>query len=272
MGAEISGLDLTVPITDVIAHILHSALNDHHMIVIRNQHLSLTQQKAVTAIFGDIMQLPYVAPIPGDKEVIAVLKEADEINTGVFGGDWHSDFSFLENPPAGSVLNAVEVPPVGGDTIWVNQMAAYRSLPDPLREIVDNRRAVHVGKPYGVKYAPAADIRANASMAMRRGDPEADRETIHPSVITAPETGNRALFLNPIYTTRFEGMTEAESAPILETIYKHCTRPDFACRHQWQAGDVVIWNNRTTLHYATNDYDGVRRLLYRTTFCGSVPA
>jgi taurine dioxygenase len=271
VGAELSDLDLNKPISDDTANLLRHSLSAHHMIVVRNQHLSLAQQKQLTMVFGEIMRLPHVSAIPDDDEVIAVLKEAHELSTGVFGGDWHSDFSFLENPPAGSVLNAVEVPPVGGDTIWVNQAAAYRSLPTHLREIVDDRKAVHVGKPYGVRYAPPEDTRANASMQMSRGDPDADREVLHPAVITAPDTREQALFLNPTYTTRFDGMTESESAPYLEQIYKHCTRPDFACRHHWQTGDVVVWNNRMTLHYATNDYDGTRRLLYRTTFRRAAP-
>ena len=107
---------------------------------------------------------------------------------------------------------------------------------------------------------------------MRRGDPAADREVLHPAVITLTETGRRALFVNPIYTTRLSGMSEAESAPILEQIYRHCTKPDFGYRHRWRVGDVAIWNNRATLHYATNDYDGARRLLYRTAYQLQAPA
>ena len=122
-----------------------------------------------------------------------------------------------------------------------------------------------------MKYAPPEDKRANASIEMSRGDPGADREILHPAVITAPRTGEKALFLNPIYTTRFDGMSEQDSKPVLDEIYRHCTRPDFAYRHRWQAGDLVVWNNRTTLHYATNDYEGERRLLHRTTFKLDVP-
>ncbi|MEM6375398.1 MAG: TauD/TfdA family dioxygenase, partial [Pseudomonadota bacterium] len=199
-------------------------------------------------------------------------KEADEGGTGVFGGEWHSDFSFLASPPAGSVLNAVEIPKTGGDTVWSAQTAAFSSLPTDLKRFVEGRNAVHVGKPYGVKHAPPSETRANASIKMTRGDAQADRETLHPAVITDPVTGRHALYLNPIYVTRFEGMSEAESAPWLASIYKHAVRPDFSCRLKWQAGDVAIWDNRMTLHYATNDYDGSRRLLYRTTFAGDPPA
>ncbi|MEP5731606.1 MAG: TauD/TfdA family dioxygenase [Sulfitobacter sp.] len=272
MGAEVFGPDLTKPIASDLAQSLRQALADHQMIFLRAQHLSLEDQKRLTAVFGPPMQLPYVAPLDNDPDVIAVLKEAHERNTGVFGGAWHSDFSFLENPPAGSVLNAVEVPEVGGDTVWSSQVAAYASLPDELRRAVDGRQAVHVGAPYGVKHAPPVKERANGSIKMARGDPEADREILHPCVISDPISGRQALFLNPIYTTRFEDMSEADSRPILDALYKHATRPDFSCRLRWQAGDVAIWDNRMTLHYATNDYDGVRRLLYRTTYGGQRPS
>ena len=123
-----------------------------------------------------------------------------------------------------------------------------------------------------MKYAPPEKERANGSIRMTRGDPAADRETVHPSVVTDPVSGRRALFLNPIYTTRFVGLTEEESAPFLDQIYKHCTRPDFSYRHRWRAGDLLNWDNSMTLHYATNDYAGHRRLLYRTTFSGPRPS
>ncbi|PLS21664.1 TauD/TfdA dioxygenase family protein [Neptunicoccus cionae] len=270
MGAEISGLDLKHPVSADVAGLLRAALASHQMIVLRGQFLNIAEQKRLNSVFGPAMQLPYVTPMEGEPEVIAVLKEAEERNTGVFGGEWHSDFSFLENPPAGSVLNAVEIPEVGGDTVWSSQVAAYESLPADLKSVVEGREAIHVGKPYGVKHAPPRETRSGASIRMVRGDPAADRETRHPVVITGHE-GRKALFVNPIYTTRLSGMTETKSAPILEALYKHATRPDFSCRLKWQAGDVAIWDNRMSLHYATNDYDGVRRLLYRTTFSADPP-
>ncbi|XDA97401.1 TauD/TfdA family dioxygenase [Sulfitobacter sp. LCG007] len=271
VGAEVSDVDLRTPPDTTLGGLLCAALAEHQVLVFRGQFLSLDQQKAVTELFGPLMKLPYVAPIETDEAVIAVLKEADERNGGVFGGEWHSDFSFLENPPAGSLLNAIEIPQAGGDTVWASQSAAYRTLPAHLKEFLNGRRAIHVGKPYGVKYAPPAKDRANASIRMSRGDPNADREIAHPAVIAEPSTGEKALFVNPIYTTRFSDMTEEESRPFLEQIYKHATRPDFSFRHKWRAGDLLVWDNRMTLHYATNDYDGARRLLYRTTFERDAP-
>ena len=272
IGAEIDGIDLAAPIEAPLADALRAALWRHQVLVFRGQHLDLAAQKRLTAVFGPAMRLPYVTPLDDDPEVIAVLKEASEQKVGVFGGEWHSDFSFLESPPAGSVLNAVEVPEVGGDTVWANQVAAYATLPPALKEIVDGRDAIHVGKPYGVKYAPPAEARAGTSIRMTRGDPAADREIHHPAVIRHPESGERALFVNPIYTARLDGMTDEQSAPILEALYKHAVRPDFCCRLRWSAGTVAVWDNRTTMHYAVNDYDGTRRLLYRTTFAGALAA
>lgn len=266
VGAEIDGVDLNEPIAAGLADALRDALWRYQVIVFRDQYLDLAAQKRLTAVFGPAMRLPYVVPMDGDPGVIAVLKEASERNVGVFGGDWHSDFSFLEDPPAGSVLNAVEVPAFGGDTVWANQIAAFEALPPDLKDVLDGRDAIHVGKPYGVKYAPPEEERANSSVRMARGDPDADREIRHPAVVTHPQSGRRALFLNPIFTVRLDGMTETESAPLLERLYKHAIRPEFCCRLRWTPGAVAVWDNRMTLHYAVNDYDGSRRLLYRTTF------
>ena len=129
IGAEISGISLKDPISDDLAAELQMVLGAHHMIVLRGQHLTLTDQKRLNAVFGQAMQLPYVSPLDTDPDVIAVLKEAHEQNSGVFGGEWHTDFSFLTSPPAGSVLNAVEIPAVGGDTVWSAQTAAYEACP-----------------------------------------------------------------------------------------------------------------------------------------------
>lgn len=272
-GARIEGVDLSVPVDHDLAEALRQALYRHQVLFLPGQRLDFARQKAVTALFGQLMRLPYVAPTEEDPHVIAVKKSANEVKVGVFGGDWHSDFSFLDIPPAGSVLSAVTIPPVGGDTLWSNQLAAFEALDDETKALLEGRGVIHVGAPYGVKHAPAAATRAAASVKMTRGDPQADRERIHPAIRRHPISGARALFLNPIYTTRLEGMSRADSAPLLTRLYRHATRPEFCCRHRWRSGDLVIWDNRTTLHYAVNDYDGYDRLLYRTAFSdGLAPA
>jgi len=150
IGAEIGGADLRQPIGDDLAAALRAALHRHHVIVFRRQQLDLAQQKALTQVFGPLSRSRYISSgIEGEPDVIRVLKEADE-RGGVFGGDWHSDLSFLEEPPAGSVLSAHEVPPYGGDTVWASQVAGWETLPEPLKQLLDGRKAIHVGKPYGV--------------------------------------------------------------------------------------------------------------------------
>jgi len=270
IGAEITAVDLSQAISEDLASMLLDALARHQVIIFRDQHLTIDEQKRLTLAFGPMMQIPYVTPLEGEPQVIRVLKEADE-GGGVFGGDWHTDFSFLEQPPAGSLLNAVETPAVGGDTLWVSQAAAWEALPEALQALLLGREAIHVGKPYGAKWAPPLKERAGGSMTMARGDPSADQERRHPAVLENPVTGRRMLFLNPTYVARLGGFSEEESRPILQAIQDHATRPEFCCRFRWSAGTLVVWDNLATQHYAVNDYQGHRRLMYRTTFLGPKP-
>lgn len=270
IGAELTGIDLAQPISDDLAGALREALARYQVLVIRDQHLDIAAQKRLTRAFGPAMELPYVAPMEGEPEVIRVLKEAEE-GGGVFGGDWHSDFSFLERPPAGSILAAVDLPPYGGDTLWASQTAAWEALPEPLRVLLAGRDAIHVGKPYGVKWAPPVEERSGGSIRMARGDPTADAERRHPAVIRNQVTGREALFLNPLYTLCLDGLTEAESRPVLDQIQRHTLRPEFGLRLRWSPGAVAVWDNLFTQHYAVNDYQGFRREMRRTTFAGPSP-
>ena len=268
IGAEVSGVDLAQPIGDNLAEALRDALARHQVLVFRDQSLDVEAQKRLTEAFGPLFRDDYITPMDGEPFVIRVLKEADD-RGGTFGGDWHSDLSFLPEPPAGSVLSGVEIPSHGGDTVWASQMDAWETLPEPLQKVLDGRDAIHVGKPYGVKWAPPAGTRSNVSM--KRGDPAADEERRHPAAFTHPRTGRRGLFLNPTYTVRLDGLTEAESRPVLEQIQRHVTRPEFQVRLRWKPGTVAVWDNFQTQHYAVNDYFGFRRLMYRTAFGGPPP-
>lgn len=271
IGAEVRGMPIRqYPDPDVGAA-LKRLLQQHQVLVFRDLFLTIAEQKALTQCFGSIQTLPYVEPSQEDPAVIAVLKEADETGISVFGGDWHSDFSFLEQPPAGSLLSAVEVPPVGGDTLWSSQTAAWEHLPAERKESLATLQAIHVGAPYGKREVPAREASLSRSIRIMRGAAEADRPVLHPLVRRHPQTGQPALFVNPIYTRGIAGMPEEEAQDLLDELFRHAARPDFTCRHRWRAGDLVVWDNRTTLHYAINDYDGHRRLLYRTTFAGERP-
>jgi len=270
IGAEVSGIELRKTISEADQAALRDCLARYQVMFFRDQHLDLQQQKALTSVFGPALQLPYVTPMDTEPEIIRVYKGAEE-KGGVFGGDWHSDFSFLEVPPSGSVLNAHTLPPYGGDTLWASQAAAWEALPGALQELLLGRDAIHVGKPYGVKWAPPVKEQSGAGIKMSRGDPTADQERKHPAVLQNPVTGRRMLYLNPTYVTRLDGLSEAESAPLLDQIQRHVTRPEFCIRYSWTPGTIAIWDNLATQHYAVNDYQGHERLMYRTTFSGMSP-
>ena len=270
IGVEISDVDLNALTQDAFS-LIHQTWLSHKVIFIREQALGLDELCRFSQRFGELMQLPYIKPMDGFPNVIRVLKEADEINMGVFGGDWHSDFSFLDEPPMASILYASEIPASGGDTLWINMAQAWEALPTELREQVEGRMAIHSGTPYGIRHAPEESTQFKGSIEIERNNPEADREIRHPAVCRHPETGEHMLFISPTYTTRIEGLDTTTSDALLASLYRHCTRPEFSCRFKWQAGTVAIWDNRNTMHYAVNDYDGHRRLMYRTTIKGHSP-
>ena len=271
IGAEIEGVDIAAGFDNKALTRIRAALIEHQVIFFRNQKLSLEDLENFSARFGPLLRVPYVGPVDGHPNVIAVLKEASEIRISTFGGEWHSDFSYLEAPPALTVLYAEDVPPGRGDTLWTSMYAAYEGLSDGFRQKLDRMRVMHSGHIYGAKLPRSARMRTSQSMTISRGNAEADIERSHPAVRLHPESGRRALFVNPIYTTRFDGMEESESGPLLDALYAEATRPEYTCRFQWRNGSVAVWDNRCTMHLAANDYDGYRRLLYRTTVGGERP-
>jgi taurine dioxygenase len=267
LGAEVHGVDLASPPSNATVDELRRAFVEHLVLFFRDQNLTPEQHLEFSRLFGPLSRVPYVKHMDKHPEIIAVLKEADERNISTFGNAWHSDFSFLEAPPMGSVLYAREVPSHGGDTLWANMYDAYEALSDGMKRMLDPLRAMHSGRPYGVTHAPEA-ARTSRSIAIERDNPQADREVAQPVVIVHPSSRRKALFVNAIYTARFENMTEAESRPLLDFLFQHCIRPEFTCRFRWKPGSLAIWDNRCTLHYAVNDYDGRRRLMHRTTIAG----
>lgn len=269
LGAEVTGIDLR-DAPEAMMDNVRTAFADHSVLFFPDQKLSPDELLHVTGRFGDVLRVPYVAGMDSHPDIIAVLKQADEKRISTFGGTWHTDFSFLPEPPDATLLQAVELPPVGGDTIWANQYLAYESLSPGLQRLLDPLRAIHTGWPHGTM-GPGPDAAVSKSIKMTRNDPSADQEVLHPVVRIHPVTRRKALFVNPVYTQRFADMTIAESKPLLDFLHVHCTRPEFQCRLRWQDGMLVMWDNRSTMHLAINDYDGHRRLLHRTTVKGAVP-
>jgi len=270
LGAEVAGVDLARPLSNSVAAEIRRAFVEHLVLFFRDQDLTPEQHLTVSRLFGSLSRVPYVKHMAEYPDIIAVLKEADERKISTFGNAWHSDFSFLPQPPLGSVLYAREVPSHGGDTLWSNMYEAYEALSEGMKRLLDGLNAMHSGRPYGVGGVPK-DLKTSRSVVMERNNPEADREVAHPVVRRHPESGRKAIFVNAIYTTRFEDMSEAESRPLLDFLFAHCIRPEFTCRFRWAPGSLAIWDNRCTLHYAVNDYDGQRRLMHRTTIAGERP-
>lgn len=267
LGADI---DLAGPVDDTLFAAVRQALDDHLVIHLHGLDLAPEDLAALTRRFGTISRAPYITHMAEHPDIVAVKKSADERKVSTFGNAWHSDFSFLDQPPMASLLYASHVPSHGGDTLFANMYAAYDTLSDGMKRLLDGLDALHSGKPYGTGGIPG-NVAVSRSIGIERNRPEADREIPHPVVRVHPGTGRKALFINSIYTQRFAGMTMEESKPLLDFLYAHAIRPEFTCRLRWKPHDLAIWDNRCTLHYAVNDYDGQDRLLYRTMVQGERP-
>jgi taurine dioxygenase len=268
-GAEITGADLRRPLPADQLEEVKAAWAEHAVVSFPDQPLSLDELEAFTLQIGPFGVDPYVAPMPGHPNVLEVRREASEKLTP-FGGNWHSDWSFQPTPPAATILRSEVIPPVGGDTLFVDAAAAYAALDEATRAKLAPLKAVHSAtKAYGPKsgYAKELDQRSMPIIV----SPEADKVFAHPLVRTHPVTGRKALFISPVYTVGIEGMAPAEADPILGDLYKHMIQDRFIYRHKWRAGMVLMWDNRCTMHNAEGGYDGHLRVMHRTTVAGDAP-
>ncbi len=265
LGAVVRGLDLrSITDEDQIRPLL-GALAEHLVVFLPEQDLDLDGLERITEILGGRDVTPFVAPLEGRPYVIRVIKEpGDQLN---FANAWHTDLSYLPRPPAYTLLHAREVPPYGGDTVWSNQYLAFETLSPGLRRTLQGLRAVHsAGMAYGT--GGALDKARNLTSMAIEPSQEAFREHAHPVVIRHPVTNRATLYVNPVYTTRFEGWSPAESQGLLAHLHRHSMNENFTCRFRWSAGTLAIWDNRCTMHNALNDYSGVRREMYRTSVQG----
>jgi len=272
MGAEITDIDLANyidrsanQIDSAVMADIKAAWLEHQLIVIRRQDITPEQQLRFAESLGAPDIYPFLQGLDGFPMITEVLKK--ETETVNFGGVWHSDTTYQSCPPMATVLYAKELPPIGGDTLFSNQYAAYEQLSDGLKRTIDPLR--------GVNIAGKKQVSATRSERVKEAGSGVNAEQmsgIHPVVRTHPETGRKSLFVNPAHTVSFDGWTEAESAGLLAFLFAHQIAPEFQCRLSWQVGDIAIWDNRCTLHYPLNDYHGYRRLLHRITLKGDRPA
>ncbi len=262
LGAVIEGVDLAGPIDDGAIGEMREALNEHGVIFFRNQKLSPEQHIAFAERFGRIDINRFFKAAAGYPQIAEVRKEPDQkVN---IGGGWHTDHSYDQEPALGSILLARETPTDGGDTLFACMNRAYEALSDGLKQTLEGLRAVHSSR--HVFGAASAYVKETGG---RLGNTDAaTQDAVHPVVMRHPESGKKILYVNSAFTTHFVGWTQKESAPLLNFLYEHAAHPEFQCRFQWQEGSIAFWDNRSTWHYAVNDYHGARRLMHRITIAG----
>jgi len=268
-GAVVRGIDLSAPLSADTAAAIRAAWLTHHVLSFPDQTLTDDDLERFTLAMGGFGVDPFIAPIAGRTHVIAIARAADETSP-LFAESWHSDWSFQAVPPAGTCLYGITIPPVGGDTLFSNQHAALDALPPALRKPIEGRMAIHSARR---AYAPdgmyGQNDASDRSMTIRPS-PEAQATQRHPLIRAHPETGRPGLFSCFGYIIGIEDMPDDEAVPLLIELYQWQGREEFHYRHRWQAGTLVMWDNRSVLHAATGGYDGHARLLHRTTIAGVV--
>src|ERR1051325_955529 len=267
LGAEIRGVSLKT-LDDAGWRELHQAFLDYAVLAIRDQALEPEDLMRIGSRFGEPCFYPFVTGLEGYPYIFEVVKEEQE--TTNFGGNWHSDTTYLQKPPAATLLYALETPSHGGDTLFANTCAAYEALSHGMRAMLDGLIGVNSA---GLKYGGGRSKMHSSIGGMKVHDTERaeEYEAEHPVVRTHPQTGRKALYVSRSHTIRFRDMTEEESRPIVEWLQSHITRPEFTCRVRWQPGTFTVWDNRCTQHNAVNDYHGQRRRMRRLTVGPEVP-
>ncbi len=262
LGAEIFGVNLAGGLDDETFATIRQAFVDHSVIFFRDQELQPEDHIAFAERWNKININRFFHPVEGYPMIAEVRKEPEDKQN--IGSNWHTDHSYDQVPAMGSVLYALETPPVGGDTLFSSMYQAYETLSDGLKSMLEGLDAHHSSR-----HAFGAQRADEATKTGRIGNAElATQDAVHPVVITHPMSGRKALYVNPDFTLGFVGWTEEESKPLLDYLYAHASRPEFTCRFAWAEGSVAFWDNRATWHRALNDYHGHRRLMHRITVEG----
>ena len=266
-GARVTDIDLSGDLDDALIAEVRAAWLKHRVLAFADQQMDDDALERFTLAMGGFGEDPFFAPIEGRNHIAAILREADE-QSPLFAESWHSDWSFLKTPPAGTCLLAVEIPPVGGDTLFADQAAAFAALPDDRKNYLRGLTAIHSAQR---GYAPDGlygDNDKDRSMAIRPGEDAMATQT-HPLIKPHPETGEEIIFSSLSYVIGIDGMEEMEAFTMLSELLEWQTRDEFVYQHQWEPGMLVIWDNRSVLHRATGGYDGHRRELHRTTIAAA---
>ena len=268
LGAEIGGVNLATLQDPATWQEIDRAFLAHSVLVFRDQNIGLEDLMRIGGHFGAPCHYPFVTGIEGFPFIFEVVKEEAERTN--FGGAWHSDTTYLAQPPLGTLLYALETPTHGGDTLFTSTSAAYEALSEGMRGLVDSLIGVNSAS---LKYGGGRTKMHQSIGGMKVHDTESAEafEAEHPVARTHPHTGRKALYLSRSHTIRFRGMTEEESHPLIQFLQAHQIRPEFTCRVRWAPGTLTIWDNRCTQHNAINDYHGQRRRMRRLTVGPETP-
>jgi alpha-ketoglutarate-dependent taurine dioxygenase len=263
IGARISGVDISQPLGEETATAIREALNVHKALVFDDVNLDDEGQQAFVRHFGDVTTAhPTVASVDGVPNVLPVDSER-----GRAANNWHTDVTFVLNPPQASTLRSITVPPYGGETLIASSAAAYRNLPEPLRKLADTLWAEHTND---YDYA-VPDEEIDEQLAAQRAQFTSIKfRTVHPVVRVHPLTGERGLFIGG-FAQRIVGLSPSESRKVLDLLQAYVTRPENILRHRWSENQLVLFDNRITQHYAVDNYDGQPRRLHRVTVAGDIP-
>ncbi|MSP41861.1 MAG: TauD/TfdA family dioxygenase [Alphaproteobacteria bacterium] len=262
LGAELLGIDLSHPLDDQTIADIKAMFQEYGVIFFRDQVLTPEQHIGFAERMGTININRFFKAVEGFPKIAEVRKEPDQ--TTNIGGGWHTDHSYDQIPALGSILLAREVPEHGGDTLFSSMSLAYDALSQGLKKTLEGLRAVHSSR-----HVFGASSEYTKGVSGRIGNPElANQDAIHPVIIRHPDTQRKILYVNQGFTTHFDGWTKQESQPLLDYLYEHASHPEFQTRFQWKPGSIALWDNRSTWHYALNDYQGQRRLMHRITLEG----
>jgi taurine dioxygenase len=267
IGAEISNVDLSRDLSDAAIGEIRRALLDHCVVFFRDQDLSVEAHKRLARCFGEIFVHPNFNTGDHDPEVVTIVRKPGD--TRIVGEEWHTDTTMMAEPPMGALLYALEVPPVGGDTLFANQYMAYERLSDGMKRMVDGLKCWHTDRKVAGPNSPAA--LAKRSTKVRDDDDWRETRNLHAVVRTHPETGRKCLFVNHSYSVCFEDMTEDESRPLLDWLMEWGHRPEFTCRFRWRPGSVAFWDNRCVKHLALHDVHDHQRIMRRIQIAGDRP-
>ena len=263
IGAEIDGVNLK-KISKEQFNEIKIVFGKYGVIFFRNQNLSPEEEIIFAELWGEININRFFTNLEGYPKIALVSKEPDQKKN--IGGAWHTDHTYDLEPAMGSILFAHQVPKKGGDTLFSSMYAAYETLSDGLKDTLKNMYGRHSSRHvFGTSRAERNDDTVGRII----NSDKAKQDAIHPVVITHPQTGKKALFVNPTFTLGFDGWSDEESKPLLNYLYSHATKPEFTCRFKWEEGSIAFWDNRSTWHLAVNDYHGERRLMHRITINGT---